>query len=179
GEPPDACAFVPRPPRSTGARPRGRAPRSPLAAPARTGAATAVRLRGAGQVADAELVEGELEDRVRIHRVLHTVPEHVGVVMSLRNRAIARCEVDRGREAGVAVRLVLVVVAPLREVAAPVDAGLAEVDRAGLGKGRPELVTGGEEGDVLDEVALHLPHHGVVRARVEPLRIIKDAMLVR
>src|SRR5439155_25203003 len=156
GEPPDACAFVPQPPRSTGARPRGRAPRSPRSQQWRS-AASAVRLRGAGQVADAELVEGELEDRVRIHRVLHTVPEHVGRVMSLRNRAIARCEVDRAREAGVAVRLVLVVVAPLREVAAPVDAGLAEVDRAGLGKGRPELVTGGEEGDVLDEVAVDVP----------------------
>src|SRR5436190_15785297 len=32
--------------------------------------------------------------------------------------------------------------------------GLAEVDRAGLGEGRPELVPSGEEGDVLDEIAV-------------------------
>src|SRR5437870_1213006 len=35
-------------------------------------------LGGAGQVADVELVEGELEDRVRVSRVLDAVPEHVG-----------------------------------------------------------------------------------------------------
>src|SRR5205809_455016 len=42
-------------------------------------------LRGAGQVADMELVEGELEDRVRVTRILDALPEHVGRVMSLRD----------------------------------------------------------------------------------------------
>src|SRR5438876_11029984 len=73
-------------------------------------AARGAGLQGAAQIADAELVEGELEDRVRVHRVLYTVPEHMERVMSLRDRAIARREVDRGGEGGVAVRLVLVVV---------------------------------------------------------------------
>src|SRR5437660_829504 len=132
-------------------------------------------LRRAGQVADAELVEGELEDRVRVTRILDTVPEHVGRVVSLRDRAIARREVDRGGEGGVAVRLVLVVVAPLGEVSAPVHAGFAEVHGAGLGEGGPELVPVREEGDVVDEVAVDVPHDGVVRARIASFGVVETA----
>ena len=63
-------------------------------------------------------------------------------------------------------------------MAAPVHAGLAEVDPAGLGEGRPELVPARKEGDVLEEVAVDVPDDGVVRARIEPLGVIEDAVLV-
>src|SRR5438093_933919 len=138
-----------------------------------------VRLRGAAQLSDVELVEGEFEYRVRILWVLYAVPDNVARLVGGRDRPVARREVHVAGERRVSVGLVLVLVVPHREVAAPVDTSLAEVHRAGLGKGRPELVAAREEGDVLDEVAVDMPHHGVVRARVGPLGIIEDAVQVR
>src|SRR6266487_5217888 len=105
-----------------------------LAAPRESAPPRGVRLRGAAQLADVELVEGEFEDRVRILGVLYTVPDNVARVVGGRDRPVACREVDVAGERRVSVGLVLVVVAPLREVAAPVDTGLGEVHRAGLGK---------------------------------------------
>ena len=67
-----------------------------------------VRLRGSAQLADVELVEGQLENRVRGLGVMQTVPEQVGRVVAGRDRAVARREVDRGGESRVADRLVLI-----------------------------------------------------------------------
>ena len=61
-------------------------------------------LRGSAALADVELVEGQLQDRVQGLGVRHTVPEQVGRAVAGRDRAVARPEVERDGESRVAVR---------------------------------------------------------------------------